>query len=172
MHKAENIICITLCLILAIVFAVATFLNIDASESKGISYGETEKKTYTFVSLHNTDTGTFITVEEEEDPVIITSISLNKADRDALAALAHGDVIECDVLPTQVPGASCEVAEIRKGEATLLSLDGYNAAHKENAGIGVIIAPVLSLLSLALAVAFIYAYKHNKSLLANLRRYG
>ena len=170
-YGAENIMLIIICVILAVLVAVSYF-SVDSSDYVDLTYEEAETKKYTYVSAEERERrrhDVFLTVKEEKAPIIISSISMNKADGEALSLLKSGDIIECFVVSTSYRGASYKAVEVRSGGKVILTLEGYNAAHRENANFGKMILPILFICAVAAIPFCFYAYK--KDIRISNRRY-
>lgn len=167
-YGAENILAIIMCIACTVLFAVCC-ISFGALEHTDLTYEETERKSYTYVSEIKNKQGTFLTVKEEEAPIIITSISAYAADQNALNSFRSGDVLECCVIPTSNKKASYEAVEIRSGDKVILSLDGYNEADRENADLGKIVLPLLLIVSVILIPVCFYAYKKDVRILPRTR---
>ena len=134
-------------------------------EHSDLTYEEAQRKSYTYAGESRNKYGIFLTVNEEDLPVIIVSIYRKKLDESALSSLKIGDTIDCFVIPTVNKRASYEAVEIRSGDKVILSLDGYNEADRENADLGKIVLPLLFIVSVILIPVCFYAYKKDVRIL-------
>ena len=167
-YGAENIFAIVICITVAALFAICCF-SAGSLEHSDLTYEEAERKSYTYAGESRNKHGIFLTVKEEDLPVIIVSISAKKVDESALSSLKIGDSIDCFVIPTVNKRASYEAVEIRSGEKVILSLDGYNEADRENANLGKIVLPLLLVVSVVLIPFGFFAYKRDIRILRNSR---
>ena len=163
-YGAENIFAIVICITLTALFAVCCF-SADSLEHSDLTYEEAQRKSYTYAGESRNKYGIFLTVNEEDLPVIIVSIYRKKLDESALSSLKIGDTIDCFVIPTVNKRASYEAVEIRSGDKVILSLDGYNEADRENADLGKIVLPLLFIVSVILIPVCFYAYKKDVRIL-------
>ena len=167
-YGAENILVIVISIVCTVFFAVCCF-SWGALEHSDLTYEEAECKSYTYLGESRTKYGIFLTVKEEELPVIIVSISAKKLNESALSSLEIGDTFDCFVIPTVNKRASYEAVEIRSGDKVILTLDGYNEAHRENAKLGKIILPLLIVASVVLIPFSFWAYKKDIRILPRSR---
>jgi hypothetical protein len=167
-YGAENIFAIVICITLTVLFAVCCF-SADSLEHSDLTYEEAQRKSYTYAGESRNKHGIFLTVKEEDLPVIIVSIYRKKLDESALSSLEIGDTIDCFVIPTVNKRASYEAVEIRSGDKVILSLDGYNEADRENADLGKIVLPLLLIVSVILIPVCFYAYKKDVRILPRTR---
>ena len=167
-YGAENIFAIVICIAVTALFAICCF-SVGSLEHSDLTYDEAERKSYTYAGEARNKHGIFLTVKEEDLPVIILSISRKKLDESALSSLKIGDTIDCFVIPTVNKRASYEAVEIRSGDKVILSLDGYNEADRENANLGKIILPLLIIASVALIPVSFWAYKKDIRILPRSR---
>ena len=170
-YGAENILVI-LVIVISIactVFFAACCFSWGALEHSDLTYEETECKSYTYLGSSRNKYGIYLTVKEEELPVIIVSISAKKVDKNALYSLEIGDTIDCFVISTINKKASYEAVEIRSGDKVILTLDGYNEADRENADLGKIVLPLLIVASVSLIPISFLAYKKDIRILPRRR---
>ena len=124
----------------------------------GLTYSQAKEMHYTFDSFSNQDGKNYIYVEQEKNPLLITSITMDRDLYDALKELESGTDIHCYVIKTRALGFDYEIVEL-EADSLLLSLDDYNQSHKSNDLGGVIFCAVFALLSSAVTCLFAFSYK-------------
>ena len=123
-----------------------------------VTYDHAQEKNYTFTSFKNEDGKNYVYVEQEETPLLITSITMNKELLKILDGMEQGTDIHCYVIKTTTRGFDYEIVEL-EANTRLLSLDEYNQRNKSNDLGGVILGAVLLLISGGVTYLFSFSYK-------------
>ena len=146
-----SIVC-SLVLLCAFIFCLCEYIT------GSLTHDQAQEKNYIFDSFENKDGKNYVYVEQEKTPLLITSIAMNPDLYDALEELASGTEIHCYVIKTRALGFDYEIVELEAG-SLLLSLDDYNQQNKSNSLTGVILCPILLLLSGGATFIFAFSYK-------------
>lgn len=146
-----SIVC-SLILLCAFIFCLCEYIT------GSLTHDQVLEKNYTFASFKNEDGKNYVYVEQEETPLLITSITMNKTLLETLEDLEQGTDIHCYVIETRAHGFDYEIVELESG-SLLLSLDDYNQRNKSNSLTGVILCPILLLLSGGATFIFAFSYK-------------
>ncbi len=122
-----------------------------------ISYQETEMKSYTFVEIKTGRGRWLVYVEEENNPLFISTIVMDFDLKDDLLELEKGTKIFCRVIDVnnglKIHKNSYEIVEMETGQE-LLTLEEYNERTKGNAIIGIIVCPIVGAMLLFLSFLF------------------
>ena len=146
-----SIVC-SLILLCAFIFCLCEYIT------GSLTNDQAQEKNYTFASFKNEDGKNNVYVEQEEAPLLITSITMNKTLLETLEDLEQGTEIHCCVIKTRAREFDYEIVELEAG-SLLLSLDDYNQRNKSNNLGGVIFLGILLLLSGAVTFLFGFSYK-------------
>lgn len=125
----------------------------------GITYDQAQEKHYTFESFENNDGKNYVYVQQEGTPLLITSITMNKALLKTLEDLEQGTDIHCYVIETHTHGFDYKIVELEAG-SLLLSLDDYNQRNNSNNLAGMILCFVLLLPAGGVTFLFAFSYKN------------
>ena len=145
-------IVVSLILLCAFIFCLCEYIT------GSLTHNQAQEKNYTFASFKNEDGKNYVYVEQEETPLLITSITMNKTLLETLEDLEQGTDIHCYVIETRARGFDYEIVELEAG-SLLLSLDDYNQRNKSNNLGGVIFLGILMPLSCAVTFLFGFSYK-------------
>lgn len=157
---------------LSVLFALMTLFLLTLTVNNFYQYSRlplTEEKTvqrdYTFERFKKDDGRYLVYVAEEVKPLELTSVTMHPALYDALQDLRRGEALSCLLLPRASSRASYEIVELSGEEDSLLTLEKYNQTQKGNLTTGLILSPVLTLLSAGMTAVFcyIYAYRRRKN---------
>ena len=123
-----------------------------------LTHSQVQEKQYTFDFFENKDGKNYVYVKQEEKPLLITSITMDKELLQILKNLKQGTDIHCYLIETTARGFDYEIVEL-EANTQLLSLDEYNQRNKSNNLGGVIFCAVFALLSGAVTCLFAFSYK-------------
>ena len=93
--------------------------------------------------------------QEYDKPFVVTSITKSKLNLNELDKISEGTVLKIYYRKASLKRSDREVCEIKTNSSTILSLNGYIKANKNNQMIGMIICPILALCGVFLIVCFI-----------------
>ena len=157
---------------LSVLFALMTLFllaltinNFHQFSRLPLSEEKTVQRDYTFERFKKDDGRYLVYVAEEVKPLELTSVTMHPALYDALQDLRRGEALSCLLLPRASSRASYEIVELSGEEDSLLTLEKYNQTQKGNLTTGLILSPVLTLLSAGMTAVFcyIYAYRRRKN---------
>lgn len=139
--------------------ACAFFIILPAKQAKNATqnYDDYIGVTYTFKSsefVHKYKHNDYyvITVEEEEKPLQIPEIYLSAVNKKNLAALAHGDTVQCYVEPNSNTNYAYSIVEMYRNNTPIITLEDHNANGIANATVGLIFIPILSIALLSMSI--------------------
>ena len=112
-------------------------------------------KDYESVRMYKSGPEYLLYFEEYDKPFVVTSSTKSELNLNELDNISAGTVLKIYYRKASLKRSDYEVCEIKTNSSTILSLNGYKKANKNNQTIGMIICPILALCGIFLIVCFI-----------------
>lgn len=173
-NKGERKVNTTIILIIAFFLAISIawvffFVNCITLYSKfDVEYNDLMHEKLTFVQYEKIRMGKGghaykIYFKEYEEPFLIDNITIKRVDGIALSNLTKNGIVEVYYWESSNKNYEYEICEMSSQKVIPLSLDGYIGANQDNQIIGMILCPIMTLLSLFLAWLFARPLRSRKS---------
>lgn len=154
-------------IVLVIIFAILSFTSLYSYNQKPLTYTDVEYKEFTVEYFEerggskSSSRHFYVYVKEEEQPLIINSVTTTYDIKQKLYEVKEGDTISCYVKPNSGK-FSYTIVELKHNEM-IFSLDYYNEQNKRDGLIGLIAMPICAIVFTVFTLIFAKKYKKLKN---------